>query len=189
MLKKMYDWMGTQTNKSYSVPLLAVLFFVEAIFFIPVDPLLILFCIENRKKSLYFALVATIASVIGGACAYLIGWKFWDLFGKKLISMICTQETFENIRNRYEIYESWAVLIAGFTPLPYKAVTITAGFCKLPILPFLVCSLIARGARFFLVAIVIRIWGQAIKTFIDKYFNILALIFVVLVIGAIWAFK
>ncbi|MBT3456440.1 DedA family protein [bacterium] len=189
MLKKLYDWMGTHVNKPYGVPLLGLLFFIEAIFFVPVDPLLILFCLENRKKAMYFATVATIFSVLGGAAGYLIGWQFWDACGSKLIEFFTTPETFNHIKCQYEIYETWAVLIAGFTPLPYKAVTLTAGFCKLPFIPFLVCSLISRGARFFLVAIIIRIWGVKIKEFIDKYFNLLALVFAILVVGAIWIFK
>ena len=189
MLKKIYNYFGTQVNRPYATYLLAFLFFLEAIFFVPVDPLLILFCLENRKRALFFATIATIASVLGGIVAYYIGYKFWDLFGKKLISMITTEETFSHIRNQYKDYESLAVLVAGFTPLPYKAVTITAGFCKLPFLPFLLYSFIARGARFFLVATVIRIWGSPIKKFIDRFFNLLALLFIILVIGIIWVFK
>ena len=181
--------MGTQVHKSYATPLLAILFFIEAIFFVPVDPLLILFCLENRKKSIFFATVATISSVIGGAVAYYIGFQFWEMFGKKLIGLVTSEKTFEHIKTQYELYESWAVLIAGFTPLPYKAVTLTAGFCKLPFVPFIVYSFIARGARFFLVAITIKIWGAAIKNFIDKYFNLLAIIFILLVILTVWVFK
>ena len=189
MLKKMYDKLGGQVNKRYATPLLAVLFFIEAIFFVPVDPLLILFCLENRKKAIWFATVATIASVLGGILGYFIGFKFWDIFGKKLISFITTEQTFNHIKDQYAIYEVWAVLIAGFTPLPYKAVTLTAGFCKLPLIPFIFCSFIARGARFFAVAIVIKIWGTSIKKFIDKYFNMLALLFMLLVVIAVFLLR
>lgn len=189
MLKKLYDKLSCQVDKPYATPLLAVLFFIEAIFFVPVDPLLILFCLENRKKALWFATVATIASVLGGILGYIIGFKFWDLFGKKLISFITTEKTFNSIREQYAAYEIWAVLLAGFTPFPYKAVTLTAGFCKLPIIPFIFCSFIARGARFFTVALVIRIWGASIKKFIDRYFNLLALLFVLLIIVAVFLLR
>ena len=189
MLRRLYDWMGRQVHKPYAMPLFSFLFFVEAIFFVPVDPLLILFCVENQKRSLYYAAIATISSVLGGAAAYYIGYEFWELFGKKLIAWATTPQTFEHIKLRYEQYESWAVLIAGFTPLPYKAVTLTAGFCKLPFVPFIFYSFISRGARFFLVAITIKIWGAAIKNFIDRYFNLLAILFILLVVGVVWLFK
>lgn len=186
MLKRAYDWMGTHVHTPYATPFLAALFFIESIFFIPVDPILMLFCLEDRRKSLYFAFVATIASVTGGIAAYFIGYAVWETFGQWLVALLFSQETFNNALRLYRDYESWAVLIAGFTPVPYKAVTLTAGFCKLPLIPFIVYSLIARGARFFLVASVIRIWGNEIKGFIDRYFNLLVVLFALLVIGCVW---
>ena len=121
MLKRMYYWCGQQVHTIYAVPLLALLFFVEAIFFIPVDPLLILYCIEDRMQSFYFATVATFSSVAGGLMAYFIGYAIWESCGKLLVNILFTPETFNNAIRYYEQYESWAVLIAGFTPVPYKA--------------------------------------------------------------------
>jgi len=87
------------------------------------------------------------------------------------------------------LYQNWAVLIAGFTPLPYKAITISAGFCKLSIIPFIVCSIISRGARFFLIAGALYVWGARIKVFIDRYFNQLVLLFTILVVVSVWFFS
>jgi len=186
MLKRLYDWLGMQVHKPYAIPLLGALFFIEAIFFIPVDPLLVVFCIERQRQALYLAAVATFASVLGGIAGYFVGFGIWESVGQKLVSIILSQETFDTAVARFEQYQSWAVLIAGFTPLPYKAVTLAAGFCRLPLLPFIINSFIARGSRFFLVAGVIYIWGERIKEYIDQYFNILVLLFMVILFGTLW---
>jgi len=181
-LKKIYNWMGKKTYSRYADQWLAALFFIEAVFFIPVDPLLMLFCIENRKKSLYYASIATVSSVMGGIFGYFIGAFLWGSVGVKLVSWFISEAAFGRAVQTYKFYQNWAVLIAGFTPLPYKAITLSAGFCQLPIIPFIVCSLISRGARFFLVAGLLRIWGGQVKYFIDRYFNQLVVLFVALVI-------
>ena len=182
-VRKIYDWMGTKVHSPYANWWFAILFFVEAsFFFIPVDPLLILFCVEDNKRSIYFATVATIASVVGGIFGYFIGAVLWNSIGITLVNWIISEATFNGIVAKYKLYQSWAVLIAGFTPVPYKAVTVSAGFCKLPIVPFIMYSLIARGARFFIVAGAIQIWGAHIKSFIDKYFNYLVVAFVIILV-------
>jgi membrane protein YqaA with SNARE-associated domain len=183
----MYDWMGEKVQSRYAPIWLVGFFFIEAFCFpIPADPLLILFCIENRSRALYYAAIATIASVLGGLIGYMIGACMWETVGHFFTTKIISPMAFERARHTYETYQSWAVLIAGFSPLPYKAVTLTAGFCRLPIVPFIVYSIIARSARFFLVAIAIRVWGAHIKVFIDRYFNQLVLLFVVLIVGFVW---
>ena len=186
LLKRLYDWMGKKVHAPYATLLLGALFFIEAIFFVPVDPLLILYCVENQKRSLFYATVATLASVTGGFAGYLIGAYAWQSVGSTLITWIISEKTFLQAVETYHAYQNWAVLIAGFTPLPYKAITLSAGFCRLPLLPFLVCSLIARGARFFLLAGAIHLWGSGIKIFIDRYFNQLVVLFSLLIIGSIW---
>ncbi len=185
-LKKLYNWMGRQVHSPYATHLLAALFFVEAIFFVPVDPLLILYCLERRRLSWYYATIATCASVLGGIAAYGIGYAVWDLVGQRLVTFLFSPVQFAQAVSFYKNYESLAVLVAGFTPLPYKAITLSAGFCKLPLLPFTLCSCISRGARFFLLAGVIALWGDKIKVYIDRYFNLLVLLFTLLIIGTLW---
>lgn len=186
ILKKIYSSCGRMVHTPYAMPLLAFLFFIEAIFFIPVDPILIVFCIEKRHRSLLFALIATCASVAGGLAGYYIGYAIWETIGQTIIAYIISPDRFEQLIHTYTKYESWAVLIAGFTPLPYKAVTLTAGFCKLPLMPFIICSFIARGARFFCVGTIIYIWGETIKEYIDQHFNLLVGLFATVVMVACW---
>lgn len=181
--------MGQKVHSPYAVWWLAALFFIESSFFIiPVDPLLILFCVENNKRSFYYARIATIASVVGGLFGYFIGAVLWQLIGPFMLKWIISKPTFYALVAKYKMYQTWAVLIAGFTPVPYKAVTISAGFCALPLIPFIFYSTLARGARFFLVAGLIRVFGERAKVFIDTYFNYLVVAFVLIVIGSCLVF-
>lgn len=181
VIRQIYDWMGTKVHSSYGLAWLAVLFFIEASFFIvPVDPLLILFCIEDNRRSFFYAAIATIASVAGGVFGYFIGAVLWESIGINLVNWLISEETFNGIVLKYQLYDHWAILIGGFTPIPYKAVTISAGFCNLSLFSFVFYSTIARGARFFMVAGAIRLWGAHIKNCIDRYFNYLVLAFVVI---------
>ncbi len=157
---------------------MAVLFFCEAIFFpIPIDPLLILACLKNKKRSFYYGLLATVSSVLGGITAYFIGLYLWDTIGIKLINLISTPDNFKDACHKLEIYESWAVLIAGFTPFPYKAITLTTGFCQAPLWPFIVFSLISRGARFMLIAAFAKRYGIKVQQYIDRYGIYLLILF------------
>lgn len=185
-VKRVYDWMGRQVHSHYATPFLALLFFIEAIFFIPVDPILILYCVEKRRRALFYAFVATVASVAGGVLGYYIGYAIWETVGQKLIHMIVTPEDFNRIIVGFKENQILAVLIFGFSPLPYKAITLAAGFCKLSLLSFIICSFISRGARFFLYAVIIHIWGEQIKDFIERYFNTLVLLFTAIIAAGFW---
>lgn len=194
MLKRIYNWMGEKIHSPYADPFLGFLFFIEALFFIPVDPILILYCLEKRKRSFIYAAIATISSVIGGIAGYAIGLTLWQSYGQeilqsRLVSSVITHETFAYIAQKYELYAHWAILIAGFSPIPYKAATLSAGFCKISFIPFLICSIIARGTRFFLIAFTIRIWGKQIKQFIDRYFNLLVTLSLIIIATIIWLLK
>jgi len=187
MLKKIYDWLGSKVHSKYADPFFCILFFLEAIVLVPVDPILILYCLENRKKALQYAAMATLSSVAGGITGYLLGSFLWNMAGQQIlqfrfVAYVLPEKTFLYLKSLYHQYATWAILISGFTPIPYKAATLSAGFCKLPLIPFIIFSAIARGARFFLVAGLIKLWGVHIKGFIDKYFNLLAMLFVFLTI-------
>ena len=183
MFHRLYSFFSSAQKSDYSDFILAFLFFAEAIFFFPVDPLLIVYCAENQKKSLWYGLVATLASVAGGIVAYYLGSFLWDSVGSKLISYFSTEQQFQTACYKYKVYEHWAILIGGFTPFPYKVVTLSAGFCKLPIAPFIICSLISRGARFMIIAGLMRVFGENVRINIERYFNQLVILFTLLVIG------
>jgi len=176
--KKLYNWLINFCGYKYFDLILAVLFFCESIFFpVPIDPLLILACLKYQNKSWYYGLLATLSSVLGGITAYFIGLYLWDTIGMKLINLISTPEGFQDACEKLAFYESWAVLIAGFTPFPYKAITLTTGFCRAPLGPFIIFSLISRGARFMLIAALAKRYGTKVQQYIDRYGFYLLILF------------
>jgi len=163
------------------------LFFIavaESSFFpIPPDVFLIVLCIGEPKKSFKFAAVCSLGSVIGGILGYGLGLGFMDTLGMKILDLYGLQGKYEVVQNLYQTYDAWAVGAAGFTPLPYKLFTITAGAFKINFAVFVLMSFLSRSARFFLVAGLIYMFGPKVQHFIYRYFNYLTLVFVVLLIG------
>ncbi len=189
MLKAAYHWMGEKVYSKYATFTLAFLFFLEAIFLlIPTDPMLIFYCFERRDKALFYAAVATIGSVLGGITSYFIGFWFADWISAYVLHSWAA-EYYTSFCAMYLKYQNWAIFLAGFTPIPYKIATISAGFCKLPLFPFIVLSIASRGARFFLYAGIILTWGEQVKNIVEKYINIIAIGALVLIIGIIWLFS
>ncbi|MBW1616940.1 MAG: DedA family protein [Deltaproteobacteria bacterium] len=183
MLKRLYQYILSWANTPYGALALFILAFIESSFFpIPPDILLIALCLSIPAKSFKYALICAAGSTIGGCFGYLIGMKFMSAVGVKIIEFYHIADQFEYIRELYSRYDAWAVGIAGFTPIPYKVFTITAGVFNIDFKVFLFASLISRGLRFFLVGWLIFAMGEKIKPFIDKYFNTLAVIFVILLI-------
>ena len=189
-IRKVYDWMGSKAHSPHAFIWLGVLFFLESsCFFIPADPLLIVFCVEHRHKALFYGFFATIFSVLGGIFGYFIGAVLWKTVGTTIVKYLISEITFATLVKKYEKYQTLAVLIGGLTPIPYKAITLSAGFCKLPILPFIGYSLIARGIRFIGLAWLIHKWGEHIKDFIDRSFNLLVVLFIMCFIGGLLILK
>lgn len=189
MLKKLYTWMGTQIHTPYAEPGLALLSFLESLIFPPVAPVLVLFCVENKPKAYRYAAIATICSVLGGIVAFYIGFALWEAIGQQLIMSITTPETFDSVVKQFKQYQTLAVLIGSFTPVPYKLLGITAGFCQLSFFGFIGYSLIGRAARYFLLALVLSYWGNEIKGIIDRWFYQLVLLFVLLVVAGLFMMR
>ncbi len=164
-----------------------VLFFIavaESSFFpIPPDVFLIALCISNPKKSFKFAAVCSIGSVVGGIIGYGLGFGFMDTLGVKILDLYGLHGKYEVVQDLYQRYDAWAVGAAGFTPLPYKLFTITAGAFKINFVVFVLVSIFARSARFFLVSALIYKYGAKVQHFIYRYFNLLTIIFLLLLIG------
>jgi membrane protein YqaA with SNARE-associated domain len=190
MLKKLYNWVLHWAETPYGTWALFILAFCESSFFpIPPDVLLIALAVGAPKKSLKYALVCSIGSVLGGCLGYLIGWQFMQGIGNRIIEFYGLAPKVAYIEALYQQYDAWAVAIAGFTPIPYKVFTIAAGAFDINFLVFLFASAVSRSARFFLVGGLIYAFGPGIQAFIDRYFNILAIAFVVLLIVGFIAIK
>ena len=180
-IRSLYDWVLHWAETPYGIPALLILSFAEASFFpIPPDLLLIALAVAIPKKSFKFALYCTVASVLGAMSGYTIGMYFFDAVGNRIIEFYGIQEQFEYVAQKYNENAFAAISIAGFTPIPYKVFTIAAGVFKVDIFVLLSASILSRGARFFLLSALIYRFGPTIKVFIDKYFNLLAVSFVLL---------
>ncbi|MEG0602196.1 MAG: VTT domain-containing protein [Mucinivorans sp.] len=192
-LRRAYDWTLHWADTRWGALALFLLAFAESSFFpIPPDILLIACCLGlplKSKKVFTYAFICTAGSILGAVAGYGIGMYAWEAASSWFIPSIFSQEAFDSVGVMYEQYNFWVVFTAGFTPIPYKLITITAGVFDIQFVMFLFASIIARGARFFLIAWLIMYFGPSIKSFIDKYFNILALTFTVLLIGGFMLFK
>ncbi|RJQ51249.1 MAG: DedA family protein [Desulfobacteraceae bacterium] len=190
MLRRWYDWVLHWAETPYGSWALFLLAFSESSFFpIPPDVLLIALAVSRPERSFRYALICSFGSVLGGCLGYFIGWQFMASLGERIIAFYGLTEKVAYIQNLYMSYDAWAVGIAGFTPIPYKLFTITAGAFHIRFGVFVIASLVSRSARFFLVAGLIYVFGPPIKIFIEKYFNVLAVVFVVLLVAGFWIIK
>lgn len=190
--RRMYDWVLSLAHHKHATTSLFALSFAESSFFpIPPDVLQIALTLERRDKAWWFAAVSTVGSVLGGVVGYLIGMWGWEAIGPFFFEHIpgFTPEHFDLVQEKYAAHAMLAILTAAFTPIPYKVFTITAGVfgVSLPIL--IVGSLIGRAARFYLVAAIFWIFGPPAKHFVEKYFNILTLLFMLLLVAGVVVIK
>lgn len=185
MLRRTYDLCMAWISGRYGESVLFFIAFVESSFFpIPPDVFLIAMCVAIPTKAFRYAAICSVGSVLGGALGYGLGFWFMDDIGMSIVDWYGLTDKYDMVQRYFKEYDVWIVGTAGFTPIPYKLFTITAGFVQSNFLTFMVVSLVARSARFFLVAGLIWKFGPQIKNFIDKYFNILSIAFVVLLVGS-----
>lgn len=192
--KDLYNWMLSWGDSRWGGTALFCFAFAEASFFpIPPDVLLIALCLGALAKSFRYATICLAGSVLGALAGYAIGFFLWqDTAGEPtglanfFFDHVFTREGFANVEALYQEYDFWIVFTAGFTPLPFKLFTISGGVFEINLLMFIVASVVSRGLRFFLIAWLIWRYGAPIKGFIDKYFNILAILFTVLLIGSFY---
>jgi membrane protein YqaA with SNARE-associated domain len=179
-LHSLAAWVIAWAHTPHATTALAVLAFAESSFFpIPPDVLLITLCLINPAQSAWYAAVCTAASVLGGAFGYGIG----RYGGRPLLERFVSGEKIRAVERYYKRYDVWAVGIAGFTPIPYKVFTVSAGTFLLDFKRFLLASALGRGGRFFLVAGLFFFFGEPIGGFVKKYLNLLSVLFAVLLVG------
>lgn len=183
MLRKLYDWTLKWSRTRYAKLSLFLLAFAESSFFpIPPDVLLIAMTVAHRINWWLFASITTIGSVIGGVFGYYIGITFYETIGKSIVELYHFQDFIQIVGDKYNQNSFLAVFTAAFTPIPYKVFTIAGGVFKISLADFIIASILGRGGRFFLVAFALRIFGKRISNVIEKYFDILSLAFMALII-------
>jgi membrane protein YqaA with SNARE-associated domain len=201
--RRLYDWVLHWADTPYGTPALAVLSFAESSFFpIPPDPLLGALCVGRPKRSLWFALVCSLASIAGGVCGYLIGWLLtpvgrW-IVGRLVALNMCPEQVtteagpvplWEFLEVKFQANTFWAVFTAGLTPIPYKVFTIAAGAFRTSLLEFFAASVLARSLRFLAEGALVRVFGPPIRAWVEKYFNWACILFVLLLLGGFLTVK
>ena len=183
MIKAAYNWTIKLSATRYALWALAIVAFAESSFFpIPPDILLIPLIIAKPKNAYLIAFIAMVASVFGGGLGYYIGLKLYETVGIIIINFYHAQQLFLEFQTQFNKYGAAAVLFAGVTPFPYKIITISSGIAGMPIYQFFIFSIIARGARFFIIAILLRLYGEPIRNLIDRQLNLLFIAFMVLLV-------
>lgn len=185
-LRSLYNWTMKKASHPWAQGWLAFFCFVEASFFpIPPHPLLGLMCLAEPKKALRFGIIATVSSVAGGVFGYFIGAALFDSVGSWLLGAIGLSESFPVAACYLKEYDWEAIIIAGSTPVPFKLLTITAGFVGMNIVTFILASLVGRGMIFFTVGVLFRVFGAPIKSFIDKYLGLVTTVFVLAIVAGV----
>ncbi|MCP4590364.1 MAG: DedA family protein [bacterium] len=188
--RRLYDWVLHWAETPYGALALFLLSFAESSFFpIPPDVLLIALVMGARRRWFRFALICTAGSVVGGLAGYGIGAGLMETVGQPIISFYHAEDHWTRVAELYQQYDFWIVFIAAFTPIPYKVFTIASGAFEMNLLGFALVSSVGRGARFFLVAGLLYLFGRPMKRFIDRYFDWLALAVGILLIGGFVAIK
>ena len=185
ILRQLYDWTLRKANHPKATWFLSFISFTESSFFpIPPDIILIPMVIANRIKALWYAFICTFSSVLGAIAGYFIGAIFYSTLGVIIIKYYALESQFTDFELLYNKYGFWVVLGASFTPFPFKFITIASGLFHLNLYLFVFVAIIGRGLRFYLIAILLKIFGNFIKNFIDKFFNLLVILFFILLFGS-----
>lgn len=183
-IRRLKEWVEGYAERPHAQWALFWIAFAESSFFpIPPDVLLIAMAVIVPKKAFRYALICTVGSVLGGVFGYFIGWAFFETIGQPILNFYGAMGHYESVRVLYSEHAFVAILSAAFTPIPYKVFTIAAGTFEISLLTLIAASIIGRAGRFFLVASLFYFFGAPIKRFIDKYFEILTIAFLVLLIG------
>lgn len=184
ILRALYDWTMRLAATRHATAALAFIAAIESsVFPIPPDVLLIPMVLASRAKALWYALVATISSVLGGLIGYALGALLFEAVAGPILSFYGYLEQFDRFADYYNSWGAWAVLIAGVTPFPFKVITIASGATKLSLPVFIVASIVARGIRFFVVAGLLYFFGPPIRDFIEARLALMFTLFIALLVG------
>ena len=184
MLKRIYDWCIAAAEKPYALWIIGGVSFAESSFFpVPPDIMLIPMSLARPQRAWLYALVCTLTSVAGGLLGYAIGALLYDSLGHWLIALYHLNDKVEVFRDQYAKWGAWVILLKGVTPIPYKLVTITSGFAGYSLPLFVLFSLISRGVRFFVVALVLNRYGDVVRHQIEKRLTLWVTLFAILLIG------
>jgi len=188
MLRRLYEWALSLADKPHAVWVMAAISFADSSFLpLPPDFLLIPMAVAKPKRALYYAIVCTIASVVGAILGYVIGAYLWDTVGQWLIRIYHLESQVVRFRELYAQWGAWVIIIKGFTPIPYKLVTIVSGFAGYNFAVFVGLSLLTRGARFLVLAVLLNRFGDQVRHALDRHLTVLVSGALVVLFGGVLA--
>jgi membrane protein YqaA with SNARE-associated domain len=190
MLRRLYDWTMAQAESPHALWVLAAVAFVESsVFPIPPDVLMIPMVLAAPRRAWLIAGIATVSSVAGGMAGYAIGYFAYEALGEPILTALGKADSMAAFGTRFNDVGFWAVLAAGVTPFPYKVITIMSGFTAMPLVTFVVTSIVARALRFFLVAGLLAAFGVPVRAFIERRLGLMFTLFVILLAGGFYAIR
>ena len=188
MFRALYDWTLRLANHRHAVRSLAVVSFCESSFFpIPPDVVLVPVVLQHRERAYRIAAICTIASVLGGAFGYAIGYFLWDSLGQWLIHLYGLEDEAHEFQAWYAQWGAAIILIKGLTPIPFKLVTIASGLAKFNFAAFMAAALVTRAFRFFLIAVLLKRYGAPVQAFIERRLNLIGIAVLVALVGGFLA--
>ena len=184
MFRKMYEWVMRLAASRHAPRSLAIISFAESSFFpIPPDVMLVPMVLARREQAYLIATVCTVASILGGIFGYAIGYFLWDSVGQWLVGVYHMEAKVEQLRHGYANYGAAIILLKGLTPIPFKLVTLASGFFAFNFPLFVILATITRAARFFIIAALLRRFGEPMQAFIEERLNLFAWGFLILLVG------
>lgn len=190
--RRLYDWVLSLAHHKHATAALFIISFTESSFFpVPPDVLQIALTLERRSRAWWYATVSTVASVLGGIFGWIIGFALWAVVSEAFFKYVpgVTPENFALVETKFQENAFLTIFTAAFTPIPYKVFTIAAGVFHVSLWMLIIGSIVGRGGRFFAVAALLYIFGPPVKKFIEKYFNLLTLAFVALLVVGVVVWK
>ncbi len=189
-LRQLYHWALKWADHRHNVKALSILSFVEAFIFpIPPDPLLLAMGAGKPHRAIWYAAVTTVSSILGGLAGYMLGYFVWELTSGFFFQYVFSEATFYKVVETFQNHTFVSLFVAALTPIPFKVFTVAGGVAHLPIVPFILASIVGRGLRFFTLGLIMYKFGKPAMRLIEKHFEILSVVFAVLLIAGFYVLK
>ncbi|NUB13973.1 DedA family protein [Azospirillum brasilense] len=190
MLKPLYNRILKLSARKDAVWWMSAVSFAESSFFpLPPDVMLVPMCLAEPKKLWRYTNICALASLIGGLFGYAVGFYLFESIGRLIIDLYNAQESFQRFQDMFAEFGPWFLILKGITPIPYKLLTITAGFAHLALTVFILCSIVARFSRFYMIPILLHFYGPQVRDIIEKRLMLVTTVLLVIIIGGLLSFK
>jgi membrane protein YqaA with SNARE-associated domain len=190
MLRPLYNWILARSARPDAVWWMAGVSFAESSFFpLPPDIMLVPMCLAEPGKLWRYTTLCALASLLGGILGYALGFYLFETVGRLIIDVYNAQSSFDHFQDMFRAYGPWFLILKGVTPIPYKLLTITAGFARLDLSVFVLCSIFARFSRFYMLAVLLHFYGPQVQRLIERRLMLVTVVLLVFIVGGLLSFK